>query len=364
MTDAPQLVSIDRPCKLQFTIDSIANTAALPEPFSLFLHTRGACASASFTRPKVKGKVDPKSPAVELFVMICDVWWRPALVRFACAANAAAVFPTGAEVLGQGQWELLDAVECCARSNGPDCDFSIDLTAPNAPGEVVVTVSGKVCAVWDEELCEGAACVGDAVEHMITAALAAHDDKRLNELAADLSATVSVLHCLSTIDLLSTSHELWRALPPPDADFTAPAGDVHMRGVLPVTRRSPVSSFKFNVADVTAAVTKPPSHKPPSAKSTPRVAAVDTDAARPPPPPPSAQPLQPAPQMNHTRPATAHPSRKQLDQQLPELEDGASLHSGRALPCHTPVAARVTPPAADGSDKKNRPKSAPIKKVP
>lgn len=332
MAEAPLLVSIDRPCRLQFTIDSISNAASFPEPFNISAHTRGACASATFSRPKVKGKTDPKNPAVEPVTLLCDAWWRPARVRFACSASAGAGFPEGEDALGCAQWELLHAVECCGRGNGPECDFSIDFTAPHASGDVVVTMSGKVCAVWDEELCEGAMCVGDVVEEVIISALAAHDDKRLNALAADLCASVSVMQCLSTIDLLSTVHELAHALPPPDADLAAPAGDVHMRGVLPVSRRPLPSAFKVNVADASAASARPPSHaKPSSAKSTPRAPAADCDAALQPPPAPL--PLQPAPQMNHTRPATAHPSRKQLDQPLQDADDCASLHSGHSQPC-------------------------------
>jgi hypothetical protein len=341
MADAPQLVCIDRPCRLKFTIESVTNTAAFPEPFNICALTRGACASSAFSRPKVKGKSDPKNPAVEPVALLCDVWWRPALVRFACcSADAGAEFPEGEAALGCGQWELLHAVECSGRCDGPDCEFSVELTAANGSGDAVVSMGGRVCAVWDEEFCDGAAGVGEALEDMITAAIAAHEDKRLNALAAEVAASVSMKLCLSTIDILGTAHELLRALHPPDADLAAPAGDVHMRGVLPVTRRPPPSALKVNVADAAAAAAntnvKAASHaKPLSAKSTPRAAA--TDAV---PPPLPAVPLQPAPQMKQPRPATAHPSRKTVDAQLQDADDGISLHSG-AVPC---IATLLPPP--------------------
>lgn len=330
MTDGTELVRIDRPCKLQFTIDSIANNASLPEPFNIYIHTRGACASSSFSRPKVKGKVDPKNPAVEPVTLLCDVWWRPAAVRFACCeSSAGADFPVGDAVLGAGRWDLLPTVECSGQSSGPDFDFSIDLLSPNGADDAALIISGKVCAVWDELVCEGAMCIGDALDGMITAAIAAHDDKRLDALAADLSASVSVMHCLSTIDILSTAHELFHPLPPPDADCPAPPGDVHMRGVLPVVRRPVSASLKVHVADAHAAsVTKalPLHSKAPSVKNTPREAG-NADASAPP-PIVAALPLQCAAQPSHARPATAHPSRKQNDAQLLDLDDGSSLHSG------------------------------------
>jgi hypothetical protein len=367
MTDGTGLVRIDRPCKLQFTIDSIANNASLPEPFSIYIHTRGACASSNFSRPKVKGKIDPKNPAVEPVTLLCDVWWRPATVNFACCeASAGVEFPVGDAVLAFGRWDLLPTVECSGQSSGPDCDFSIELSSPNGAGDAALIISGKVCAVWDELVCEGAMCVGDVVDGLITAAIAAHDDKRLDALASDLSASVSVMHCLSTIDILSTAHELFHPLPPPDADCPAPPGDVHMRGVLPVVRRPASASLKVNVADAHAAsITKalPLHSKPPSVKNTPREAG-DTDAsARP--PLVAALPLQYAAQPSHARPATAHPSRKQNDAQLSDLDDGLSLHSGlmprSRIVCACYIA--VTFPA-DSSEKRSRPKSAPIKKAP
>jgi hypothetical protein len=327
MANAALQVRIDRPCKLQFTIDSVTNITSLPEPFNICACTRGACASSAFSRPKVKGKTDPKNPAVEPVTLLCDVWWRPAVVRFACCdPSAGALFPDGDAVLCAGQWELLQEVECSARSNGPDHDFSIDLFSPNSTGDAVVSLSGKLCAVWDEQLCEDASCVGDTIDDMIADALAAHDDKRLDALAADLCASVSLMHCLSTIDLLSTNHELSRVLAPPDADCAAPAGDVHMRGVLPVIRRPPSASLRVHVADATAANMKAPSQgKVSSAKNTPRAAeAGDTDASRS--SHPAIMPLQSAAHVNHTRPSTAHPSRKQHD----VLDDVSSMHSGHA----------------------------------
>ena len=367
MTSAVELVRIDRPCKLRFTIDSITNVAALPEPFNICALARGACSCSAFSRPKVKGKVDPKSPAVEPLTLLCDVWWRPAAVRFACCeASAGAEFPEGDAVLGAGQWQLLNEVECNGRVNGPECEFSLDLFSTNGTGDAVVSISGKVCAIWDEQLCEDAVCVGDTVDDMIIDALAAHDDKRLDALAADLCASVSLMHCLSTIDLLSTAHELARPLLPPDADFAAPSGDVHMRGVLPVIRRPPPATLKVHLADAATASAKAPSHaKAPSAKNTPRAAdAADADPCFHP-PPPAALPLQCAAQANLGRPSTAHPSRKQHDAQLLDSDDGASLHSGHSAAMHAFVlhSHDVTCFAADGSDKKSRPKSAPIKKA-
>ena len=329
MTSAADLVCIDRPCKLKFTIHAITNAAALSEPMTIYAHTRGACASSTFSRPKVKGKSDPKNPAVDPFTLLCDIWWRPAVVRFGCSdASEGAEFPAGEALLGAAQWEVLQAVECCGHSDGPECDFSIDLAAPNgaADGDAVLSLSGKVCAVWDEELCEGAACVGDTVEGIIAAALAAHHEKRLNALAADLTASASLMLCLSTIDLLSTQHECPRALLSPDVDCAAPAGDVHMRGVLPVIRRPPHASLKVNVLEANVKV--PVHAKPPSAKNTPR-AAVAADAEAPARPLQAAvQPLQPAAQVNNVRPATAHPARKSHDAHLLDLDDDASLHSG------------------------------------
>ena len=217
MADAAERVRIDRPCKLQFTIDSILNTAALPEPFSICVQTRGACASSSFTRPKAKGKPDPKNPAIEPLTLQCNVWWRPTAARFACRDGAAApdAFPEGDAALGAGQWQLPQAVECAGRANGPDCDFSLDLCAANGSGDAVVSISGKVCALWDEEFCEGAVCVGEAMDEMMCGAIAESEDKRLHALAAELSASVSLMHCLSTIDLLNAAHEAPRCLPPP-----------------------------------------------------------------------------------------------------------------------------------------------------
>jgi hypothetical protein len=365
MTAAAELVRIDRPCKLQFTIDSITNAAALSEPFNICALTRGACASSAFSRLKVKGKVDPKSPAVDPMTLLCDVWWRPVAVRFACCdAAAGAEFPEGGAVLGAGQWQLPEDIACDGRGNGPECEFSIDLVSPSGTGDVAVSMSGKVCAVWNEQLSEDANCVGDAVDGMIIGALAAHDDKRLNALAADVCASVSLLHCLSTIDLLSITHELPRPLLPPDADSAAPSGDVHMRGVLPVIRRPPPTALKVHLADASAATAKVPSHaKAPSVRNTPRAAdAADADA---PPrnPPPAALPLQCAAQANLARPSTAHPSRKQHDAQLLDSDDGASLHSGHVPPCTRACCTPVTCFAADSSDKKSRPKSAPIKKA-
>jgi hypothetical protein len=336
MTNESDLVSIDRPCKLQFTIHSITNTAALSEPLTIYAHTRGACASSTFSRPKVKGKSDPKNPAVDPFTLLCDLWWRPAVVHFGCSNSEGAVFPVGEELLGSARWDVLQAVECCARSDGPECDFSIDLAAPNGSGDAVLSLIGKVCGVWDEELCEGAECVGDAVEGMIAAALAAHDEKRLNALAAELTASVSLMLCLSTIDLLGTQHECPRLLPSPDADCVAPAGDVHMRGVLPVARRPPHSTIKVSALDVSSTNVKAPLHaKPPSAKSTPRTAAV-ADAEAPTRPLQTAVlPLQPAAQVNNARPATAHPSRKPHDAHLLDLDDDSSLHSGTISPARS-----------------------------
>jgi hypothetical protein len=256
-------------------------------------------------------------------------------VRFGCSdASDAADFPAGEALLGAAQWEVLHAVECCGRGDGPECDFSIDLLAPDGAGNAVLNLSGKVCAVWDEELCEGAACVGDTVEGIIAAALAAHDEKRLDALAADLTAAVSLTLCLSTIDLLSTQHEYPRALLPPDVDCAAPAGDVHMRGVLPVVRRPPHAALKVNVLEASATSAKVTAHaKPPSAKSTPRAVAAAADAEAPARPPHAAVlPLQPAAQVNNVRPATAHPARKSHDAHLLDLDDDASLHSGPPPP--------------------------------
>jgi hypothetical protein len=337
---ATDLVCIDRPCKLKFTIHSITNAAALSEPMTIYAHTRGACASSTFSRPKVKGKSDPKNPSVEPFTLLCDVWWRPVVVRFGCSdASDGSDFPAGEALLGAAQWELLHAVECCGRGDGPECDFSIDLTAPGGTGtgDAVLSLSGKVCAVWDEDLCEGAACVGDTVEGIISAALAEHDEKRLNALAADLTASVSLTLCLSTIDLLSTQHEYPRALLSPDVDCAAPAGDVHMRGVLPVIRRPPHAALKVNGLEASATNAKVAVHaKPPSAKSTPR-AATAADAEAPARPLHTAVlPLQPAAQVNSVRPATAHPARKPHDAHLLDLDDDASLHSGSPPPPHPP----------------------------
>jgi hypothetical protein len=260
-------------------------------------------------------------------MLVCDAWWRPTVVRFACCdVSLGTDFPEGEAALAVGEWELLQAVECSGQSNGPECEFSLELVAPSSAGDAAVRFSGRICAVWDEEMCEGALFVGQTVDELIASALAAHEDRRLNSLAADVCASVSVMHCLSIIDLLSAAHENLQPFKPPDADFTAPTGDVHMRGVLPVTRR-PASSLKLPVSETSNHAKPPAPAKPHSAKSTPRLAEA-------PPQQPIPLPLLSLAQINITRPATAHPARKQHDSQLLDPDDVASLHSGDCFPHH------------------------------